>query len=285
MTMAARVWSRIVLCLAILSVWSCQPMTISATGIEVPLDHLPALAGGYFKLQSETVGRPFHVYIRLPQEYDADSGREYPTVYVLDGDSLFPILAANHLFLHYDEDLPEAIIVGVAYGGFDPETNKRGFDFSAPASDARAEQGGAPAFLQFLETELIPEIEDRYSSDSARRVLFGQSRGGYMVLYTAFVTPDLFWGRIASNPMLDPGRELFFSVPEPAGRDDLGLMVTSGSRDREVYREPIIEWFEAWSGRDDAPWALRTVSIEGGTHSANSADSYRAGMFWLFGRD
>ena len=204
---------------------------------------------------------------------------------MLDGDSLFPILAANHLFLHYDEDLPEAIIVGIAYGGFDRETNKRGFDFSAPAPDARDDQGGAPAFLQFLETELIPEVEGRYSADPLRRVLFGQSRGGYMVLYSAFVDPDLFWGRIASNPVLYPGRERFFGDPAPARRDDLGLVVPSGSRDREVYREPAVEWFEAWADRDDGPWALRTVSIEGATHSANSPDSYRIGMLWLFGRD
>ena len=285
MTIAVRVWRRAFLCLAALSIWSCQSTTKSATEADVPLDHLPALAGGYFRLQSETIGRPFHIYIRLPQDYDADSEREYPIVYVLDGDSLFPILAANHLFLHYDEDLPEAIIVGIAYGGFDRETNKRGYDFSAPAPDAHEGHGGAPAFLRFLESELMPEVEGRYRVDPLRRVLFGQSRGGYMVLYTAFVEPDLFWGRIASNPVLFPERERFFAEPEPATRNNLGLVVTSGTRDRPAYREPALDWFEVWSDRDDAPWAVRTVSIDGATHAANSADSYRVGMLWLFSRD
>jgi hypothetical protein len=31
-------------------------------------------------------------------------------------------------------------------------------------------------------------------------------------------------------------------------------------------------------------WTIKTVNIEGGTHSADSANSYRAGMLWLFGR-
>jgi predicted alpha/beta superfamily hydrolase len=57
-------------------------------------------------------------------------------VYVLDGDSLFPVLAAQHLFLNIDESLPEALIVGIAYGSFESALNKRGFDFSAPAADA-----------------------------------------------------------------------------------------------------------------------------------------------------
>ncbi len=281
---ATRVLQRVILLLAALSCWSCQSTTVATEAI-VPLDHLPVLAGDYFRFHSETVGRPFHIYVRLPQGYDSDAEERYPVVYVLDGDSLFPSLAANHLFLNYDEDLPEAVIVGIAYGGFDRDTNKRGYDFSAPAADAHEGQGGAPAFLNFLESELMPEVEERYLVDPLRRVLFGQSRGGYLVLYSAFVEPDLFWGRIASNPVLDPGKELFFSEPEPALRDDLGLVVTSGSRDREVYREPLVDWFEAWADRDDTPWALRTVSIEGGTHSANSPDSYRIGMLWLFGRD
>lgn len=250
----------------------------------IPLDHLPALDGGYFEFRSEVVGRPFHIYVRLPEGYERDEKERYPAVYVLDGDSLFPILAASHLFLTYDEGLPEAIIVGIAYGSFDPSINKRGFDFSAPASDAGPDQGGAPAFQRFLERELIPEIEERYRTNPSRRILFGQSRGGYMVLYSAFTNPDIFWGRIASNPTFDPGRERFFSSAAPASRDDLGLIVTSGSRDRPHLRRAALEWFSTWEQVSAKPWSLHTVTIQGGTHAADSANSYRAGMVWLFSR-
>ncbi len=248
----------------------------------VPLDYLPALSGDYFEMNSAAVGRPFHIYVRFPADYNARSDALYPVAYLLDGDSLFPILAANHFFLNIDEGLPEVIVVGIAYGSFDPETNKRGFDFSAPAPDAGDRQGGAPAFHRFLKSELIPEVENRYRADPSRRVLFGQSRGGYMVLYSAFTDPDLFWGRIASNPTLDPGREKFFAPAAPATRGDLGLVVTSGERDRPVLREAALEWFGHWQNRGDAPWALKTSTIAGGTHAANSTDSYRLGMLWLF---
>lgn len=248
----------------------------------LPLNHLPAISGDYFEFKSRSVGRPFHVYVRFPEGYDAEKNIQYPVVYVLDADSLFPLVAANHLFLNYDEDLPRAIIVGIAYGSFDPATNKRGFDFSAPAADATSEQGGAPMFLSFLKSELIPEVEERYRADPSRRILFGQSRGGYMVLYSAFSDPELFWGRIASNPSFDPGRELFFSPVSPAAQKGLGLVVTSGSRDRPRLREAALTWFEAWGDRKDAPWAIKTATIEGGTHAANSLDSYRLGMIWLF---
>jgi uncharacterized protein len=265
---------------------SCQVTPqLARTSAEdtIPLNYLPALSGDYFKLESQAVGRAFHVYVRLPEGYDERV--QYPVVYVLDGDSLFPILAATHLFLNFDEGLPEAKVVGIAYGSFDPSINMRGLDFSAPAADAQPEQGGAPAFQNFLRTELVPEIQRRYRADPTRRVLFGQSRGGYMVLYSAFTDPDLFWGRIASNPAFDPGRELFFSPAPQASRNDLGLVVTSSSRDYPNLREAALEWFDAWNHVEGRPWSLHTVTLQGGTHGADSANSYRAGMLWLFNRD
>jgi uncharacterized protein len=264
---------------------SCEVAThLAPTSAEgtIPLNHLPALSGGYFTLESQAVGRSFHVYVRLPEGYDETA--EHPVVYVLDGDSLFPILAATHLFLTFDEGLPEAIVVGIVYGSFDPSINRRGFDFSAPAADAGPEQGGAPSLQAFLRTELMPEIQRRYRADPTRQVLFGQSRGGYMVLYSAFTDPDLFWGRIASNPVFDPGRELFFSSAPQASRSDLGLVVTSSSRDYPDLREAALEWFDAWRDVEDRPWNLHTVTIQDGTHGADSANSYRSGMLWLFNR-
>lgn len=249
-----------------------------------PLDHLPALKGDYFKHASSAVGRSFHIYVAFPESYAKAAGARYPVVYLLDGDSLFPIHATYHWLLNYDEGVPQAIVVGIAYGSFDPSINKRGYDFSAPAADASAEQGGAPAFHAFLKRELIPEIDRRYRTDPNRRILFGQSRGGYMVLHSAFTDPDLFWGRIASNPSFDPGRQVFFSRPASSTRKDLGLVVTSGTRDGANGRRNALEWFRAWDGRNDAPWQLKTLTIEGGTHSADITNSYRAGIVWLFER-
>jgi uncharacterized protein len=274
-----------ILLIIILMVSACATTSNQSVSHDasVPLNHLPALSGDYFEWASESVGRSFHIYVRLPLSYGEGEG-PYPVVYLLDGDSLFPILAANQLFLEYDDGLPEMIVVGIAYGSFDSPVNRRGYDFSAPAADADEDQGGAPAFHAFLKDELIPAVQARYDADPDRTILFGQSRGGYMVLYSAFTEPDLFWGRIASNPVFHPGRERFFSTPSKAVRDDLGLVVTSGSQDFPRFREAALEWFDVWKDSDTVPWALEAVSIEGGTHAADSARSYRAGINWLFKR-
>ncbi|MDP9009378.1 MAG: alpha/beta hydrolase-fold protein [Pseudomonadota bacterium] len=249
-----------------------------------PLDYLAGLRGDYFRLESKRIGRGFHIYVRLPEGYGQEKDKRYPTVYVLDGDVLFPILAPSQLLLNYDARIPEAIVVGIAYGSFDPPINKRHFDFSGPAADARADEGGAPAFEAFLREELIPMIERRYRADPNRRVLFGQSRGGYMVLWSAFTDPDLFWGRIASNPVFSPGKERFMAEPERSARTDLGFVVTSSERDTPERRARMLEWFDAWTGRQPQSWALKTATIKDGTHSVDCVNSYRLGMLWLFDR-
>ncbi|MBX9574184.1 MAG: esterase family protein [Caulobacteraceae bacterium] len=249
-----------------------------------PLDHLPALRGDYFRTESQEVGRPFHIYVRLPDGYDPARAAAYPTVYLTDGDSLFPILAANHLFLTYDDDLPEAIVVGIAYGGFDPATNRRKVDFQTPGDGVAPDAAGAPAFQSFLKRELIPEIERRFHADPSRRVLFGQSRGGAFVLWSAVNEPDLFWGRIASNPSITPGVESLMGAAAPAVRDDLGVVLVSGTRDWPDLQAEAELWGSAWEARADRPWRLHRARVEGGTHAANAGDAYRIGMNWLFGR-
>lgn len=247
----------------------------------VPLDYLPALAGDYFPFDSAAIGRRFHIYVRLPADYATQPARRYPVVYVLDGDSLFPILAANHLFLTYDDGLPEVIVVGVAYGGFG-SVNRRNVDFTPPSATVTSDQAGAPSFQRLLRDELIPRIERDFRADPERRILFGQSRGGSFVLYSAFTEPDLFWAGIASNPVVEIGREIYFGSPRAARRRDLRLVVANGTRDRPDLRAGTLAWFAHWRGRTDTPWTLNAMTIEDGTHAADAANVYRRAMRWLF---
>lgn len=236
-----------------------------------PLDHLPVLAGDYFAIDSRATRHSYHVFIRYPEGYAERPGESFPILYLLDGDSLFPHLAANQLFLHYDDSLPDILVVGIAYGSFDPPQNRRRHDFTA----------GARAFDDFLARELIPAVEGRVRANPDRRILFGQSRGGGYVLHSAFTNPDLFWGRIASNPTLDLLPSLA-GQPSPARREDLHLLVASGSGD-ERYGPPVRDWFKTWGDREDLPWTLRTEVIAKGTHAADSARVHRLAMRWLFG--
>lgn len=239
-------------------------------GSSTPIDHLPALAGDYFPIQSAATGK-YHIYVRYPEAYAREPHKLYPVVYLLDGDSLFPYLAPHHLFLTYDDKLPEAIIVGIAYGSFSQPVNRRGHDFGE----------GSAAFQAFLKRELIPAVEGRVRADPRKRILVGQSRSGGFVLYSAYTDPSLFWGRIASNPSFPAHKQLLLGTPPRSAGGETRLVVASGTNDGPPIRAGTLEWFEA-QARQPGPWRFRRVELEGGTHAADMPNAYRRAMRWLF---
>lgn len=255
-----------------------------------PMDTLPALRGDYFPLRADASGHDYHVHVRLPEHYATRPAHRWPLVVVLDGDSLFPLLAPTQLFLHYDEHLPEAIVVGIAYGDFDPTINLRHIDFSAPGRDTPEDEAGAPAFLQFLQTQLLPHVEQQYRVDPRQRVLVGQSRSAYFVLWSSLQAPDLFMGAIASNPAFSRSHEALFQLPAPqtqASGDPPALRVAlvSGSRDTPDRMQRALHWQAYWQHHDLRPFDIRHIVLEGGTHAASIGEAYRHAMTWLFADD
>ena len=240
----------------------------------------------YHYVQSEDIGRGYHIYVMLPEGYDSTADRRYPSVYLLDGGALFPLLTAYYRYLNFGEEIPNLIIVGISYGSDDFEGgNFRSTDFTAPSSE-REHWGGAEAFQRFLGGVLLPFIERSYRSRQDRRIIFGQSLGGQFVLYTAQTKPDLFWGHIASNPALHRNLQFFLQDPaEPAaGETQPRLFVASGTRDDPRFRKPALAWMDHWSGRP-APWLLKTEDLAGQSHMSAAPASFRSGMRWLFATD
>ncbi len=237
----------------------------------------------YHLLDSETLGRPFHIFVRLPESYEEDAGVSYPVVYLLDGGVTFPMLAGYYRYLWFSEEVPDAILVGISYGADNFEDgNYRSTDFTAP-SDERDYYGGAGKFQKIFEDELFPLIENEYRADPNRRIIFGQSLGGQFVLYTALTRPDLFWGHIASNPALHRNLAFFQNfdfTDAPATQSK--VFASSGSLDDARFREPALSWFAHWSGERPKPWALKTVTLDGETHFSAAPSAFRRGMAWLF---
>lgn len=90
----------------------------------------------YHHLDSKIIGRGFHVYVSLPDEYEQSSGETYPTIYVLDGGLLFPLLSSYYGYLNAGGEIPRAIIVGISYGSNDFEDgNHRSTDYTAPSTE------------------------------------------------------------------------------------------------------------------------------------------------------
>lgn len=251
------------------------------------LEHLQGLGDVRYHLsQSEQIGRDFHIYVMLPDDY-ADSTDHYPTIYLLDGGNLFPMLTPYYRYLNFGEEIPKTIIVGISYGSEGFETgNLRSTDYTAP-SDERDYWGGAAKFQTYLEDTLLPFIEEQYRSNADRRVIFGQSLGGQFAIYTALTRPNLFWGHIASNPALHRNLDYFLTsrAETNASKKLTKLFVGSGTLDDPTFRKPAVDWINYWNSAEKKPWQLKTVDLDGHSHMSAPPASFRQGLRWLFSKE
>lgn len=267
------------------TILTCLICCAVATAETVSIKGLHSLdESRYHRIESEALGRGYHVIVGLPDGYDESENTTYPAIYILDGGMLYPLLRGYYNYLRHSEEAPAAILVAVSYGNSDfAGGNLRSTDYTAPSSE-REYWGGAKDFQGFLADELLPMIESEYRAAPDRRIIFGQSIGGQFVLFTAQTEPDLFWGHIASNPALHRNLPFFLKLHGEPGSTAVQsrLFVGSGSHDDPTFREPALAWIKHWSSVNDTPWALRAVTLDTHTHFSAPPASFRQGLKWIF---
>ncbi len=249
------------------------PLSVAASDI---MDGLQSIRdSSYHRLDSGITKRPYHLIVKSPQ--DQRRSEKYPTIYVLDGGALFPMLSGYSNYLRFQGVIPDMVIVGISYGSDSFEGgNYRSTDFTAPSTE-RDFWGGASAFHRVLTTEIVPLIEDKYPSDPNKRILFGQSIGGQFALYSALNT-DSFWGHIASNPALHRNLDFFLQPPGTQNTDRLFVAV---STEEDPYRDPAMKWIEHWQGKNKLSFQLKTVVVPDHGHFSIVPESFRQGLIWL----
>jgi predicted alpha/beta superfamily hydrolase len=145
--------------------------------------------------------RTLNIY--LPNEYSADSAANFSVVYLLDGSADEDFLHISGLVSFYNfpwlDVMKPTIVVGVA-------NVDRKRDFCFPTSIAQDKidfptAGGSVAFRNFLEKELVPFIEKKYSNNPDR-MLIGQSLGGLLACEVLAKQPQLFSKYLIVSPSL-----------------------------------------------------------------------------------
>ncbi len=151
---------------------------------------------------------PRDVVVYLPPDYESDRNRQYPVLYLHDGQNLFDPATAflgNHWRL--DEVAEEMIqgghiepliIVGVYNAGIE-----RMAEYT-PVRDRRGRGGRARSYGKMLVEELKPFIDREYRTlrDSQNTGLGGSSLGGLATLYLGLHYPKVFGKLIVMSPSL-----------------------------------------------------------------------------------
>ncbi|MBL0013202.1 MAG: alpha/beta hydrolase [Flavobacterium sp.] len=150
-------------------------------------------------IQSKVLGERRTLNIYLPPTYTKD--KAYPVLYLLDG-------SANEDFLHIvglvqfynmQFQMPDFIVVGVAN-----VDRKRDFTFPTDAADLKKEfptTGGSAKFINFIESELQPYIQSKYSTTETKFII-GQSLGGLLATEILLKKPQLFTHYLIVSPSL-----------------------------------------------------------------------------------
>jgi predicted alpha/beta superfamily hydrolase len=148
-----------------------------------------------FTIESPSIGAAYPIQVALPENYSS-SGERFSTIYVLDGEQDFDLVASTCKNLSDRYMVPNVIVVSIGYG------RDRSIDYTP--TETGSSTGGAPEFLAFIENELIPKIEQDFNTDTAResRVIVGHSYGGLFAAYAFAVNNKVFGNYIMLSPSL-----------------------------------------------------------------------------------
>lgn len=234
-------------------------------------------------MYSEVVADSFYILVSIPDDYYSTDKR-YPVLYVLDGDVAFGMAASIARYLQIGENIPELIIVGIGYGAIDKLAGEK------RRRDYRPTQAGdAENFLNFLEEELLPFIDNNYRTVPGERAINGYSIGGLFGLYTLFTKPEIFNRYIIGSPSLTWDNYSIYNFEESSsekiGEKKIGLFISVGSEESdEKYFEPIDGLVTQIQERNYTGVTLEAKVFDGSTHLMGPPESLTHGLISIFNK-
>lgn len=248
------------------------------------LPEVPILGTQLQKITSAIDGQEYVLYVNLPRNYN-DTTKKFPIIYVLDGQWDFPLVQALYGQQYYDGFVPATIVVGITWGGKNPDYDaRRAFDLTPTSGNQPADKyGNAPKFLQCIKKEIIPFIESKYRVDNSNRTLMGSSFGGLFTLYTMFTETSLFNRYILTSPAVTWDNGVIYKIENEYHEKNKSLPVRLfigwGSYEAQPVFQRFIDTLKSrnYEGLDFHSWA-----VEGCGHSGAKAEGYTKGLQAVF---
>jgi predicted alpha/beta superfamily hydrolase len=161
----------------------------------------PLCIGETFTLPSKVLGETRRLNVYVPPVYRDSSTIKLPVLYMPDGGLAEDFLHVAGLVqvLVGNGTMRPFILVGI-------ENTQRRRDLTGPTTNEQDKKiaprvGGSATFRQFIRTELMPAIRQRYRT-TAETAIVGESLAGLFVVETFFQEPDLFDAYLAFDPSL-----------------------------------------------------------------------------------
>jgi predicted alpha/beta superfamily hydrolase len=142
------------------------------------------------------------IWVRMPAAAQGSKDR-FPVVYITDAGSNVNEIGNTIDFLEHTNFIPPLIVVGI-------ENTDRVRDLTPHPGEVKQDDGsvdkyptsgGSEKFLDFIQNELRPQIDEKYPT-RPYRIIVGHSLGGLFAVHALISHPGLFQAAIASSPSL-----------------------------------------------------------------------------------
>ncbi len=228
--------------------------------------------------------------VYLPPGYDAQPGRQFPALYLHDGQNLFD--GATSFIPGMDWHVGHTADHVIGTGSVEPliivgiyNTGKQRIREYTPTRVPKLGGGRADRYARFLIEELKPFVDGHYRTISAgeHTGIGGSSLGGLVWLYVGLKLPLMFGKLAALSPSLWWNQHVMHrlaaaSRANPRPRIWLDIGTREGSRivqDVERFRDVLVQ--KGWQLERD----LHYERVEGAEHN-EAAWAKRVGPFLQF---
>ncbi|MCC4213171.1 alpha/beta hydrolase [Leeuwenhoekiella parthenopeia] len=246
--------------------------------------------GTSYTLHSEILNEDRIYSVSLPESYyeGKAENKTYPLLIIMDGNTHFRPLSGIVQYLSAASTrnlrIPEMIVIGI-----ENVNRRRDFTPDKVITTRPNDTGGGAAFLSFLENELIPELDQKFRTNT-NRILFGHSLGGLLAAHAYMQEESPFNGFIAVDPS--------FGTWDAETMDAKIEQVTPNSFQRFIYiatanwgkrniknRDRHVRWLESLNQKCEAPLPAKLEYFENETHSSVSVIAFYNGITTLFEED
>jgi len=241
-------------------------------------------------LKSEFVNDEFLIESYIPAKLSTTKD-SLPILFVLDADMSFAMTYDIVRWLRWGREIPEVAIIGISYGKTQADWwQKRSRDYTTCMDKTEIWgkwelAGGGENFINFIEKELLPFIQNQYNLESSNRTIIGLSFGGLISTDIMFSKPYLFKNYILAGPALQwSDKQVFKREKEYAQTNNTldAIVYTSiGNLDDKTIIGPWNEFNNQVASRKYKKLNYRTEIIENETHLSMFPSALTKGLKYV----
>ncbi len=212
----------------------------------------------YITVESEILNTTRQLKLQKPRNYDPDSDKTYPLIFVFDGDYLFEPIAGNVDYLSYWEEIPKAFVVGINQSRTRLDDGKYGkFDYLPKDTGAR--------FFDFIQVEVLPFLKNEYKIGDYSVIVGHDYMANFMNLFLFSDRTD-FQGFINLSPDIPVGLMPYIKDRFDTSKEKFWYSLSTGTKDLDFIQEKTKNLYDELSSIENINLNVSYKSFENKNH-------------------